>query len=76
MAAEILKILLLILILVNDAFSASLDEDYKLEVPEADLDTDLAVILFSSGTTGYPKTIPYTHRMAWEYNKITKASEE
>jgi acyl-coenzyme A synthetase/AMP-(fatty) acid ligase len=44
------------------------------EIPESlfpemgpiDMDKDRAAILFSSGTTGFPKAIPYNHGMVWD----------
>jgi long-subunit acyl-CoA synthetase (AMP-forming) len=37
-------------------------------------DDDLASIFFSSGTTGHPKAIPYTHAMVWDRSRLTKKS--
>ena len=47
----------------------------ELELGKVDLIKDTAAILFSSGTTGYPKAIPYNHIMLWNYAKSLKSME-
>ena len=40
-----------------------------------DVDKGLAAIMFSSGTTGLPKAIPYTHAMFWDRWRVTNTSQ-
>jgi acyl-CoA synthetase (AMP-forming)/AMP-acid ligase II len=46
------------------------------DLPEMDCEEDLAAVMFSSGTTGFPKAIPYTHAMVWDRARLTKSSDK
>jgi acyl-coenzyme A synthetase/AMP-(fatty) acid ligase len=49
--------------------------DSKERKPEMDLKDGPSAIMFSSGTTGAPKAIPYSHAMIWDRAMISKLSE-
>jgi acyl-coenzyme A synthetase/AMP-(fatty) acid ligase len=49
--------------------------DLKERKPEMDLKDGPSAIMFSSGTTGAPKAIPYSHAMIWDRAMISKLSE-
>ena len=51
------------------------NEDLETDFSKSDLTKDVMAIIFSSGTTGFPKAIPYTGQMLWDRTKLLESSE-